>query len=143
MDNSFHYLLMINQSLFQKKVFGKLSDTNLTIGQPKVLDYLAHHDGSIQKDIANGCQIDVATLTGLLSRMEEKDLIVRKMKEGNRRSSYVYLTEKGRQSLKVIQEAFDTSEKEALKGINPQDVNTFMNVMLKICSNMTNKEELQ
>ena len=40
MEQSFHYQLMAVQSLVQKKILEQLSDTNLTIGQPKVLEYL-------------------------------------------------------------------------------------------------------
>ena len=75
MDRSFHYLLMATQSLFQRSVMAELNGSGLTAGQPKVLDYLGRHDGSVQKAIAAGCQIDPATLTGLLNRMEEKCLI--------------------------------------------------------------------
>ena len=49
MEQSFHYQLMAVQSLVQKKILEQLSDTNLTIGQPKVLEYLGHHDGMSQK----------------------------------------------------------------------------------------------
>ena len=65
MDQSFHYLLMAAQGMFQRAVMGELSKAGLTAGQPKVLDYLGLHDGSIQKHIAAGCQIDPATLTGV------------------------------------------------------------------------------
>ena len=78
MDKSFHYMIMVNQSLFQKKVLDALSPYKLTAGQPKVLDYLGKHNGCIQKSIATGCQIEPATLTGILSRMEEKKLDVYK-----------------------------------------------------------------
>ena len=70
MDTSFHYLLMAAQGLFQRKVMAQLSEAGLTAGQPKVLDYLGLHNGSVQKAIAAGCQIDPATLTGILNRME-------------------------------------------------------------------------
>ena len=75
---------MVNQSLFQKKVLDALSPYKLTAGQPKVLDYLGKHNGCIQKSIATGCQIEPATLTGILSRMEEKKLIIRQTKDGNK-----------------------------------------------------------
>lgn len=65
MDKSFHYMIMVNQSLFQKKVLDALSPYKLTAGQPKVLDYLGKHNGCIQKSIATGCQIEPATLTGI------------------------------------------------------------------------------
>lgn len=63
---------MVNQSLFQKKVLDALSPYKLTAGQPKVLDYLGKHNGCIQKSIATGCQIEPATLTGILSHAWKK-----------------------------------------------------------------------
>ena len=89
MEQSFHYQLMAVQSLVQKKILEQLSDTNLTIGQPKVLEYLGHHDGMSQKDIARACHIEPGSMTSILNRMEDKNLIERKMLHGNRRSLYL------------------------------------------------------
>lgn len=63
---------MVNQSLFQKKILDALSPYKLTAGQPKVLDYLGKHNGCIQKSIATGCQIEPATLTGILCHAWKK-----------------------------------------------------------------------
>ena len=79
MDDSFHYLSMINHMIVQKKLMEQLKDTGLTLGQPKVLDYLKDHDGASQKEIAAGCLIEAGSLTSILNRMEEKGLIERKM----------------------------------------------------------------
>ena len=49
MSSSFHYLVMAEHSIFQKKLIAKLKGTGLTSGQPKVLDYLKDHDGASQK----------------------------------------------------------------------------------------------
>ncbi len=62
MSHSFHYLIMAEQSMFQKELLARLKDTGLTIGQPKILDYLKDHDGAGQKDIARGCHIEPGTL---------------------------------------------------------------------------------
>ncbi len=51
MDTSFHYLLMANQALIHKGLLSSLKDTGLSLGQPKILDYLKDHDGSNQKEI--------------------------------------------------------------------------------------------
>ena len=75
MDKSFHYMIMVNQSLFQKKVLDALSPYKLTAGQPKVLDYLGKHNGCIQKSIATGCQIEPATLTAYCHAWKKKSLL--------------------------------------------------------------------
>jgi len=143
MDKSFHYLSMINQSLLQKKALIKLTGIRLTPGQPKILDYLGLHDGSIQKDIAYGCQIDPATLTGILERMEAKELIERHIQKGNRRSSYVYLTDSGRKKAKMVAEKFLEIEESVFEGIDMEEREQFMNIFYKICCNMVDTEGLQ
>ena len=49
---SYHYMLMANHVILQKKLFLSLKDTGLTLGQPKVLDFLQEKDGAAQKEIA-------------------------------------------------------------------------------------------
>lgn len=143
MNQSFHYLLMINQALFQKKVFNRLIEIGLTPGQPKVLEYLSIHDGSMQKDIAFGCQIDPATLTGILKCMEEKSLVERRIINSNHRSSYVYLTENGKEKAGKVAETFLAIETEVFHGIEKNEREQFMNIFYKICCNMTDTERLQ
>ena len=85
MEESLHYLLMTDYLLFQKAFLAGVKETNLTPGQPKILDYLLHHDGVVQKEIASACHIEPATMTSVLYGMEKKGYILRKNLNGNRR----------------------------------------------------------
>jgi DNA-binding MarR family transcriptional regulator len=44
MDTSLHYLTMANQMLIQKRLLERVKASGLTLGQPKVLDYLKEKD---------------------------------------------------------------------------------------------------
>lgn len=143
LDYQFHYLLMATQGLFQRKVMAELSGCGLTAGQPKVLDYLGLHDGSVQKAIATGCQIDPATLTGILNRMEEKGLIYRQTENGNRRSLHVYLTELGWQKQKLVRQTLETLAEELLADLDSSERQVLMSSLMKICSKMIDTEVLQ
>lgn len=143
MDTSFHYLLMASQALFQRKVMAHLADCGLTAGQPKVLDYLGLHNGSVQKAIAAGCQIEPATLTGILNRMEEKGLIYRQMENGDRRSLHVYLTEEGKEKQKLVRETLQGLTREILSEISPEEQQVLLECLVKICSKMIDTEVLQ
>lgn len=143
MDTSFHYLLMASQALFQRKVMARLADCGLTAGQPKVLDYLGLHNGSVQKAIAAGCQIEPATLTGILNRMEEKGLIYRQMENGDRRSLHVYLTEEGKQKQQLVRQVLEDLTQELLEGMQPEEQQVLMASLMRICSKMINTEVLQ
>lgn len=141
MDTSLHYLLMATQSLFQKKVLSCIDD--LSPGQPKILDYLGLHDGSVQRQIAHGCQIDPATLTGLLSRMEEKQLIERRTEGGNRRSFHVYLTPLGWEKQRKVMEIFKNCEEEVCSGMSSAQLEILRDTLTALCRNMIDLEVLQ
>ena len=136
MDDSFHYLSMINHMTVQKKLMEQLKDTGLTLGQPKVLDYLKDHDGVSQKEIAAGCLIEAGSLTSILNRMEEKGLIVRKMLNGNRRTFHIFMTESGKENQKLVEEAFKKIDKTALNGISEEEKKLFMDIFCRIYRNL-------
>lgn len=140
MDLSFHYLIMSEQSLFQKELLAKLKDLGLTIGQPKILDYLQSHNGAEQKDIARGCHIEPGTLTTLLNRMEIGGLVERRMLNGNRRSLYVFMTAKGKEQAEAVTEAFRELEEKAFHGLSDDERNQFMDIFARIYHNTTRKE---
>ena len=54
--------------------------TDLRPGEPKILEFLAEHEPCEQKVIAAGCNLDSASVTGILGRMEKRELIKRETK---------------------------------------------------------------
>ena len=128
---------MANHTMIQKHLMEQLKDTGLTLGQPKVLDYLKDHDGASQKEIAAGCLIEAGSLTSILNRMEEKGLIERKMLNGNRRTFHIFMTESGKKSQKLVEEAFVEIEKAAWKDISSEEAEAFMKIYHKIYGNLS------
>lgn len=141
MKKSLHYLLMADHLSLQKMLLARIKDINLTPGQPKVLDYLTDHDGSVQKDIAASCRIEPATLTSVLLGMEHKGLIMRKNKDGNRRSLYVFLTDKGRKTAELVEKHFEETEKEILGGFTAKETETLCVLLEKLNNNMTKEDD--
>lgn len=136
MNDSFHYLSMANHMMVQKKLMEQLKDTGLTLGQPKVLDYLKDHDGASQKEIAAGCLIEAGSLTSILNRMEEKGLIERKMLNGNRRTFHIFMTESGKKNQKLVEETFEKLEETALNNISEEEQKVFMEIFHRIYRNL-------
>ena len=136
MNDSFHYLSMANHMMVKKKLMEQLKDTGLTLGQPKVLDYLKDHDGASQKEIAAGCLIEAGSLTSILNRMEEKGLIERKMLNGNRRTFHIFMTESGKKNQKLVEETFEKIEETALNNVSEEEQKVFMEIFLRIYRNL-------
>ena len=143
MDDTLHYLIMANQMLVQKALLEQLKDTGLTIGQPKILDYLKEHDGSNQKEIAKACFLEAGSLTTILNKMEEKGLIERRILNGNRRSFHIFLTAVGKEKQQLVDTAFSEIEKKALAEISETEFEQFMSVYHRIYSNLSGISEKQ
>ena len=137
MDDTLHYLIMANQMLVQKSLLEQLKDTGLTIGQPKILDYLKDHDGSNRKEIARACFLEAGSLTTILNKMEEKGLIERRILNGNRRSFHIYLTAEGKGKQKLVEKAFAEIEKKALADVKEEELEQFMSVYHRIYDNLS------
>ena len=136
MDDTLHYLIMANQMLVQKALLEQLKDTGLTIGQPKILDYLKDHDGSNQKEIAKACFLEAGSLTTILNKMEEKGLIERRILNGNRRSFHIFMTEEGKKKQQLVTQAFANIEEKALSGVSAEEFQQFLAVYGKIYANL-------
>lgn len=138
MQETLHYLLMSDHQMVQKALVSSVKDTNLTPGQPKVLDYLLHHDGAIQKEIAMFCHIEPASLTAILNGMEAKGYIERKSLNNNRRSLHVYLTEIGKNYADRLNLEFARIESEALRGFNEEETQQIYALLGRMHQNMLN-----
>ena len=117
---SLHYLLMANHLMVQKSLITSVKDTGLTPGQPKVLDYLRHHDGTVQKEIAANCHIEPASLTTIL----------------NHRFYNVYLTELGLTYVERLENEFDTIESHALQNFSETEKEQLIEYLSRIYSQM-------
>ena len=122
MNFTFHYLLMANHIMLQKQLFNNIKDLKLTLGQPKVLDYLRQNDGAMQKDIAQGCHIEAASLSTILNGMEKNGLITRNIDKYNRRNINIFMTEKGKEICKRIEQEFIAIEKKAFYNFSEKEI---------------------
>lgn len=136
MEYTLHYLLMADHAMVQKKLFSGIRDMGLSMGQPKVLDYLKDRDGAVQKEIAKGCHIEPASLSTILGGMEKKGLIIRRMQEDNRRNLKVYMTDRGRELGNAITKNFSEIEKMALAGFSQEEAEKLRSFLTKIYENL-------
>jgi DNA-binding MarR family transcriptional regulator len=134
MENSLHHLLMTNHTAFRKRIFSALKNEGLTSGQPKVLEYLSEHNGAMQKDIAAACRIEPATMTSLLCGMEKKGLITRSAPD--RRSLSVYLTDKGKALVPLIEQEFARIESVATNGFSDDEREMLVSLLSRMRENL-------
>jgi DNA-binding MarR family transcriptional regulator len=105
-------------------------------GQPPVLRYLQRHDGCIQRDIAENCRIQAATISSVLDTMEQWGRIRRGPVEGDRRAQGVFLTEKGRRACETVSGVFRRLDERCLEGVEGPELAAFRDTLNKIMANL-------
>lgn len=139
--DTLHYLLMKTHTLLQRKIISEATKLGLSSGQPKILDCLSEYEGSDQKTIAEYCEIEQATAGSILTGMENTGLIVRKQKQGNRRSLFIYLTDKGKTVSKDMKAVFDNADLQATSALSEQELEQLKSLLNKICISLKNESE--
>ena len=95
LEECVNYLLTTAQHSVFLKMTEKLSVFDITPVQYAVLYCLWESDKRSPKEIAERLKLENSTISGILERMEKKDLIKRSISKEDRRFIQVVLTKKG------------------------------------------------
>lgn len=74
----------------------KVAELNITPVQALVLGFLRDEDRITSTELGKRTELDSATLTGIIDRLEAAELVERRGNPADRRSIQVHLTERGR-----------------------------------------------
>ena len=118
-----------------------MAAASLSPGQPKILDMLALHGSGSQRELADLCAIEPATVSRLLDKMEADGLITRGPAPGCRRSSLVELTELGRARREAFQTVRAGVERRELAGFSPEEERLLRGLLTRLYQNLTTEEK--
>lgn len=112
-----------------------LKNQGLTLAQSRVLTFLNEQDGiATQKEIEDYLQVSHPTVVGLVSRMEQNELVETWFDPENRRNKMVRLTEKSKKIGENMNEVTEQHDKALLNGLSEQEqaeLNRMLNIILK------------
>ena len=138
MDQRFHKLLTRTANAHFKRSTSQFAELGLSSGQPKVLERLVNLEGCMQKELAEACEVEPATITSILPSMEKKGLIKREpiIQESGTRSLSVRLTEKGKEKEREVANVFNQVESLSFKGFSQEEKETFLNLLERVYQNI-------
>lgn len=114
LDNCLNYLLTTAKHSVFKQFAEKLEAYNITPVQYEILCCLWEKGQQKPKEIADYLHIEASTVSGVLSRMENKGLIERRLNSENRRTIIVSLTPKSMMLRPDIMRAVSEANREAM-----------------------------
>lgn len=137
-NDELHFLLLKAHNVSTRQIMAQTTQLGLTPGQPKVLEYLLEHDGACARAICQEFAIDKSTMASILPRMEKAGLVRREASETDRRTSLIWLTEKGRRLALVTKQVILSTDAYLTRGVSPQDLEACERVLALISANAEN-----
>ncbi len=135
-EDSLLHDLGYTSRLIHRKLHENLEELGLYQGQPQLLGYLHRHDGSSQRDIGEWMDIRPATLTKMVNRMEKARFLERKRDPQDKRSMHVYLTQKARDTMRILRQDMKKQEQLALQDFSSEEKDCLKDMLARIRENM-------
>ena len=115
----------------------------LTKAQLDLLIYIKEHaDKEVHaKDLEEYFNLSNPTIAGILSRLEQKQMILRKKSKEGSRYKAITITPIGEAILRDMQKIGDQFGAQALKGIEPTELKKVLDTLEKVLKNIQEREE--
>lgn len=134
MKQAFHLLMYKAFQAQRNKIRPFMNRIHLTSGQPKVLNYLQTHGACNQRELAQACDIEPATISRILDNMENNELITRSAVD--KRSYAIAITHKGEEALGKWLVHCHKVEDIALKDFSEVEKQQFRNYLERMYVNL-------
>ncbi len=110
----------------------KVSELSITSVQAMVLGFLDKEDQITSSELGKRTELDSATLTGLLDRLESTGFIERKGNPDDRRSIHIHLTKKGKAMSREATRVIAESNLEFLQGLTLAEKQDLHDIIKKL-----------
>ena len=114
-----------------------MEELELTGSQGRILAYLVHaKTPPCPRDLEAEFHLTHPTVSGLLSRLEQKGFVELRTDPEDRRVRRIYVLEKGRQCHEVMHNTILENEQRMVAGFTPEEQEIFSNLLSRAIRNM-------
>lgn len=113
----------------------ELQHLDVTPIQYAALKCLWEKDGQMPSQLAETLYLDSSTVTGILSRLQDKGLIIRSFNTEDRRKVLVHLTEEGKALEEPANEIIERLDSELTAGLSREEMDMFHSCITAIIAN--------
>ena len=122
----------------KKSCWVEFRTLDLSPGQPKVLARLRIQEGYLQKELAELCHVEPATMAVLLANMEKKNLIRKEIAHvsGGKRAYRIYLTDIGKELAEQVDAAVALVEEKCFEGFSEEEKRQLTALLKRMTDNL-------
>ena len=127
--------------LTRKKYSRELRKLNLHIGQELALFHLWEKDGISQSELRKKTGTKASTMSNMLNKLENDEIIYRQRDSEDQRVIHVFLTEKGKKLQASVEELWKAHEDALLAGILEEEKLFLRRLLNQIEDNLREERE--
>ena len=114
-----------------------LETMDLTAAQGHIMAYLAHsRKAPCPRDLEAAFHLTHPTVSGLLSRLEQKGFVELRTDPDDRRVKRIYVLEKGRKCHEIMHQTIQENEQRIVAGFTPEEQEQFSELLQRAIRNM-------
>ena len=118
--------------MLQRKVAEMLSEEGLTQPQFQALRIIARVGPTPMKGLSFEMLVTPANITGIIDRLESKQLVERMALQGDRRATIIGLTPKGRKLQERVATRYTNFMERALRALTADEQTTLIELLVRL-----------
>lgn len=136
-------LLLAAHEAYKKHARKGLKEYRLQARQPKIMYYIYTHPGCQQKDIAENCYVETATLSSVLRNLEKRDLIERRALSTDKRAYSIFAKKEAKDIFEAVKEQFESTTRAALAGFSEKEKKEFLEYLKRVERNLRTDRDIR
>ena len=137
MQNHFGRLARILHWCTDQSMTAELEKMELTASQGHIMGFLAHRNAPpCPRDIEQEFNLSHPTVSGLLSRLEQKGFIALRTDPEDRRCKRIYILPKGQECHERMHQTILRNEERMVQGFTPEEKAMFADLLTRAIENM-------
>ena len=137
LQNHYGHLLRVLHWCTDQAMTNALEAMDLTAAQGRIMGFLAHRKTSpCSRDIEDEFHLSHPTVSGLLSRLEQKGFIEFRPDPTDRRCKRIYILPKGKECDELMHQSILTTEKRIVQGFTETEQAQFADFLHRAIVNM-------
>lgn len=139
MSETIGFLLNDTARLFRRSFNARTRDSGITALQWRLITYLKRHEGVRQGPLAELIEVEPITLSRMVDRLVEAELVERRADPADRRAWQLYLTPRASELLNGMRPIADALTAEAIEGLSAAEVDQLTDLVERVRANLSRR----
>jgi len=139
MSETIGFLLNDTARLFRRSFNARTKGSGITALQWRLITYLKRHEGIRQGPLAELIEVEPITLSRMVDRLVESELVERRADPADRRAWRLYLTPRAGDLLGGMREMADALTAEATEGLSDAERDQLIELVERVRANLSRR----